>query len=46
MGRKALELLLEEINSQEPEYTHKTELIKTNLKIRHSTKRLEIPLKS
>lgn len=46
MGRKALELLLDEINSQEPEYTHKTELIKTNLKIRHSTKRLEIPLKS
>ena len=41
MGRKALELLLDEIESQEPEYKYRTEQIKTDLKIRYSTKRIE-----
>lgn len=46
MGRKALELLLDEIESQEPEYEYKTALIKTDLKIRSSTKSLKVPIKT
>lgn len=46
MGRKALELLLDEIESLEPEYKYKTELIKTDLKIRYSTKSVEKSHKS
>jgi LacI family transcriptional regulator len=42
MGRKALELLLDEIDSDDPEYRHKTSLIKTDLKIRNSTKKVQL----
>lgn len=42
MGRKALELLLDEIESGETDYEHKTALIKTDLRIRNSTKSLEV----
>lgn len=38
MGQKALELLLDEIDSQDPEYQYKTTLIQTDLRIRNSTK--------
>jgi len=41
MGRKALELLLDEIDSKEVEYKYKTALIKTDLRIRNSTKTIE-----
>ena len=40
MGKKALELLLDEIDSQDLDYKHKTSLIKTDLKIRNSTKKV------
>ena len=42
MGRKALELLLDEIDSPDPSYQHKTALIKTDLKIRNSTKKVQL----
>ena len=42
MGKKAMELLLDEIDSQNPDYKHKTSLIKTDLKIRNSTKKVAI----
>lgn len=42
MGRKALELLLDEIDSHEVEYKYRTALIKTDLKIRNSTKRVQM----
>jgi len=41
MGRKSCELLLDEIDSQDPEYQHKTNLIKTDLTIRDSTKKIQ-----
>jgi len=41
MGRKSFELLLDEIDSQEVEYQHKTNLIKTDLTIRNSTKKAQ-----
>ena len=41
MGQKALELLLDEIDSQDPEYQYKTNLIQTDLKIRNSTKKVQ-----
>jgi len=40
MGRKSCELLLDEIDSQDSEYQHKTNLIKTDLTIRDSTKKV------
>ena len=42
MGRKALELLLDEIDSNETEYEYKTSLIKTDLKIRNSTRKVQL----
>lgn len=39
MGQKAMELLLNEINSQSPEYKHKTSIIETDLIFRESTKK-------
>jgi LacI family transcriptional regulator len=42
MGRKALELLLDEIDSKEPDYKYKTVLIKTDLKMRNSTKKVQM----
>jgi LacI family transcriptional regulator len=42
MGRKALELLLDEIDSNETEYQYKTSLIKTDLKIRNSTRKVQL----
>lgn len=42
MGRKALELLLDEIDSQEPDYKFRTALIQTDLKIRNSTKKVQM----
>lgn len=41
MGQKALELLLDEIDSQDIQYQYKTSLIQTDLKIRNSTKKVE-----
>lgn len=41
MGRKSCELLLDEIDSQDSEYQHKTNLIKTDLTIRDSTKKVQ-----
>lgn len=41
MGRKSFELLLDEIESQDPVYQHKTILIKTDLTVRNSTKKVE-----
>lgn len=41
MGQKALELLLDEIDSQDLEYQYKTNLIQTDLKIRNSTKKVQ-----
>ena len=41
MGQKALELLLDEIDSQDLEYQFKTNLIQTDLKIRNSTKKVQ-----
>lgn len=41
MGQKALEFLLDEIDSQDAQYQHKTHLIKTDLKIRNSTKKVQ-----
>ncbi len=41
MGQKALELLMDEIDSQEADYQHKNALIKTDLKIRNSTKKVQ-----
>lgn len=41
MGQKALELLLDEIDSQDAHYQYKTSLIQTDLKIRNSTKKVE-----
>lgn len=41
MGHKALELLLDEIDSLDPEYEYKTALIETDLKIRGSTKKVQ-----
>jgi len=41
MGRKSCELLLDEIDSQYSEYQHKTNLIKTDLTIRDSTKKVQ-----
>lgn len=42
MGQKALELLLDEIDSEDPVYQYKTALIKTDLKIRNSTKKVKL----
>ena len=42
IGRKALELLLDEIDSQEQDYKYKTALIQTDLKIRNSTKKIQM----
>ena len=42
MGQKALELLLDEIDSQDAHYQYKTNLIQTDLKIRNSTKRVSV----
>ena len=42
MGRKSCELLLDEIDSQDTEYQHKTNLIKTDLTIRDSTKKVQL----
>lgn len=42
IGRKALELLLDEIDSREPDYKYKTALIQTDLKIRNSTKKVQM----
>ena len=42
IGRKALELLLDEIDSGEAEYRYKTVLINTDLKIRNSTKKVQM----
>jgi len=41
MGQKALELLLDEIDSQATDYQFKTSLIQTDLKIRNSTKKVQ-----
>lgn len=41
MGQKALELLLDEIDSQDAQYQYKTHMIKTDLKIRNSTKKVQ-----
>ncbi len=41
MGRKSCELLLDEIDSQDPEYQYKTNLIKTDLTVRDSTKKVQ-----
>jgi len=41
MGQKALELLLDEIDSQDTEYQYKTTLIQTDLRIRNSTKTVQ-----
>jgi len=41
MGQKALELLLDEIDSQDAQYQYKTHLIQTDLKIRNSTKKVQ-----
>jgi LacI family transcriptional regulator len=41
MGQKALELLLDEIDSQDHEYQYKTTLIQTDLRIRNSTKTVQ-----
>lgn len=38
MGQKAMEALLDEINSQDSDYQYKTTIIETNLKLRESTK--------
>ena len=42
MGQKALELLLDEIDSQDAHYQHKTHLIETDLRIRNSTKKVQL----
>ncbi len=42
MGEKALELLLDEIDSQDAEYQYKTNIISTDLIIRESTKKIKI----
>ena len=42
MGLKALELLLDEIDSNDAAYKYKTSLIKTDLKIRNSTKKTQL----
>lgn len=42
MGRKALELLLDEIESNAEKYDFRTAVIKTDLKIRNSTKTIHI----
>ena len=39
MGEKAMELLLNEINFQHSDYQYKTTIIKTDLKLRESTKK-------
>ncbi|NOQ92107.1 MAG: substrate-binding domain-containing protein [Flavobacteriaceae bacterium] len=39
MGQKAIELLLDEINSQMPEYQYQTSIIETDLIYRESTKK-------
>lgn len=41
MGRKSCELLLDEIDSQDAVYQHKTNLIKTDLTVRDSTKKVQ-----
>ena len=41
MGHKALELLLDEIDSQDAHYQYRTNLIQTDLKIRNSTKKIQ-----
>jgi len=41
MGHKSLELLLDEIDSQDVQYQYKTHLIKTDLKIRNSTNKVQ-----
>jgi len=41
MGHKALELLLDEIDSQDTDYQYKTTLIQTDLRIRNSTKTVQ-----
>lgn len=41
MGQKALELLLDEIDSQDADYQYKTSVIETDLKIRNSTKKVQ-----
>ena len=42
MGQKALELLLDEIDSEDPVYQYRTTLIQTDLKIRNSTKKVKL----
>jgi len=42
MGEKAMELLLEEIEHSYPDFPHKTSIIKTDLIIRESTKKMKI----
>jgi len=42
MGQKALELLMDEIDSEETVYQYKTALIQTDLKIRNSTKKAKL----
>lgn len=42
MGQKALELLLDEIDSQDTQYQYKTHSIQTDLKIRNSTKKVQL----
>lgn len=39
MGKKAMEMLLDEINYQNSDYQYNTTIIKTNLKLRESTKK-------
>ncbi len=40
MGERALELLLDEIEYQDTDYKYKTEVIKTDLIMRNSTKKI------
>ena len=42
MGQKALELLLDEIDAEDPVYQYRTALIQTDLKIRNSTKKVKL----
>ncbi len=44
MGKKSLELLLDEIDSQESDYQYKTSLILTDLRIRNSTKHRQLQI--
>ncbi len=42
MGQKAVELLLDEIDSEDSHYKYKTALIQTDLKVRNSTKKTHL----